>query len=397
MPSAKQDADGPLLLGRSHPIDELRRHIALAARTSAKVLVLGETGAGKDVVARLIHAQSARAPKPFVAVNCSGIPESLLESELFGHVQGSFTDAHRDRLGLVRQAEGGTLFLDEVGEMSARMQAVLLRFTETGHIQPVGLDTPVPPANVRIIAATNRDLRARVAEGAFREDLYYRLNVLTIHVPPLRDRGDDVLLLLKHLVKQAAQTFGRPCPSLSPDAEQLLVAYSWPGNVRELRNVTERLVAHCPSGTVTPDDLPADIRESLRLDASGATRFVRQPVTPPLTSLPGRDQVQELWDRLVSGESFWDVVHSAFMGRELARTELAALIDRGLQATNGSYQRLVPLFNMPPEDYKRFHAFLYQQRCNLPVAPYRMARAGRKSARGGEATGTRRNASKPAN
>jgi DNA-binding NtrC family response regulator len=396
MPSAKRDADGPLLLGRSHLIEELRRHIALAARTDAKVLVLGETGAGKDVVARLIHAQSARATRPFVAVNCSGIPESLLESELFGHMQGSFTDAHRDRLGLVRQAEGGTLFLDEVGEMSARMQAVLLRFTETGHVQPLGLDTPVPPANVRIIAATNRDLRELVVDGGFREDLYYRLNVLTIYVPPLRERGDDVLLLLKHLVEQAAQTFGRPCPTLSPDAEQLLVAYSWPGNVRELRNVTERLVAHCPSGTVTPNDLPSDIRESMRVDAPRSTRFVRHPVMPPLVTPPGRDYVEELWDRLMSGESFWDVVHSAFMGRELARTELAALIDRGLQATSGSYQRLVPLFNMPPEDYKRFHAFLYQQRCNLPVAPYRMTRAGRKS-RGGEASGTGRSAPKPTN
>ena len=395
MPSAKPE--GPLLLGRSHQIDELRRHISLAARTSAKVLVRGETGSGKDVVARLIHTQSARAARPFVAVNCSGIPESLLESELFGHVQGRFTGAHRDRLGLVRQADGGTLFLDEVGEMSARMQAVLLRFTETGHVQPLGLDAAVPPANVRIVAATNRDLRAMIADGAFREDLYYRLNVLTIDVPPLRDRGDDVLLLLNHLVEQAAQTHGLPCPTLSPDAEQLLIAYSWPGNVRELRNVTERLVAHCSSGTVTPDNLPPDIRESLRVDAPGTTRFVRQPVTPPLVGAPGRDYVQELWDRLQMGESFWDVVHSAFMGRELARTELAALIDRGLQASNGSYQRLVRLFNMPPEDYKRFHAFLYQQRCNLPVAPYRMAHAATKSPRSGAAAGSRRNASKPVN
>src|SRR5687768_9704556 len=188
----------PLLLGESPAIVSLRREIEAAARTDAKVLVLGETGSGKEVVARLIHEYSARASRAFVAVNCSGIPETLLESELFGHMRGSFTGAYRDKPGLVRQADRGTLFLDELGEMSLRMQATLLRFAETGEIQPVGADSISGRTDVRLIAATNRDLQSRVRDGAFREDLYYRLNVIQIWVPPLRERREDIVLLLEH-------------------------------------------------------------------------------------------------------------------------------------------------------------------------------------------------------
>src|SRR6188474_2094518 len=172
----------PLLLGESSAITSLRREIEAAARTDAKVLVLGETGSGKEVVARLIHEHSQRSSRGFVAVNCSGIPETLLESELFGHTRGSFTGAYRDKPGLVRQADRGTLFLDELGEMSPRMQAVLLRFTESGEMHPVGADAPAPPSDVRLITATNRDLRAQIEGGTFRQDLYYRLNVIEIRV-----------------------------------------------------------------------------------------------------------------------------------------------------------------------------------------------------------------------
>src|SRR5688572_28175641 len=221
----------PLLLGESAAITVVREAIASAARTQAKVLITGETGVGKEVVARLVHQQGPRATRAFVAVNCSGIPETLLESELFGHTRGSFTGAYRDKSGLIRQAERGTLFLDELGEMSLRMQAVLLRFTETGEIQPVGADATVGRADVRLITATNRNLRARIAAGEFREDLYYRLNVIQILIPPLRDRGDDILLLLDHYLGHAAQAHGLRHPQLSPDAAQLLLAYAWPGNV----------------------------------------------------------------------------------------------------------------------------------------------------------------------
>ena len=187
--------------------------IEAAARTDAKVLVLGETGSGKEVVARLIHDHSGRASRGFVAVNCSGIPETLLESELFGHTRGSFTGAYRDKPGLVRQADRGTLFLDELGEMSLRMQAVLLRFAETGEIQTIGVDGVTGRSDVRLITATNRNLRERIEAGVFREDLYFRLNIIQIHVPPLRERAEDVMLLLRHYLRKASETHRLHCPS----------------------------------------------------------------------------------------------------------------------------------------------------------------------------------------
>ena len=188
-------SSAPVMHGNSASLQTVRARIAAAARTSAKVLILGETGVGKDVVARSIHAASHRRHQRFVAINCSGIPESLLETELFGHVRGSFTGAVRDKLGLVQQADRGTLFLDELGEMSLRMQASLLRFLETGEVQQVGAEGSLRKSDVRVIAATNRDLAQQIASGTFREDLYYRLNVIQIDVPPLRDRGDDIMLL----------------------------------------------------------------------------------------------------------------------------------------------------------------------------------------------------------
>src|SRR5258708_2682208 len=230
------------LLGESPAIVTLGREIEEAARTNAKVLILGETGVGKEVAARLIHRNSARQSRALVALNCSGIPETLLESELFGHMRGSFTGAYRDKPGVIRQAEGGSLFLDELGEMSLRMQAVLLRFTETGEVQPVGADRPAGRADVRLITATNRDLRAQIADGKFREDLYYRLNVIQLRIPPLRERATDVPLLLRYFLQQASEAHKMPCPVLSADAQAALQEYPWPGNVRELKNITERLV-----------------------------------------------------------------------------------------------------------------------------------------------------------
>src|SRR5687768_415797 len=263
--------DTPLLVGESAGIVALRDDIAAAARTHAKVLVLGETGSGKEVVARLLHTQSPRRGRSFVAVNCSGIPETLLESELFGHTRGSFTGAVKDKLGLVRQADRGTLFLDELGEMSLRMQAVLLRFTETGEIQPVGAEGPTGHTDVRLITATNRDLRQRVAEGAFREDLYYRLNVIQIRIPPLRERGSDILLLMNHYLAQAAQNHRLRQPTLMAAAADLLLTYQWPGNVRELRNVAERIVLQDRIGPVPADALPHEIRDSRGAIAVGGS------------------------------------------------------------------------------------------------------------------------------
>ena len=369
----------PLLLGESPALVELRRDIQAAARTEAKVLVLGETGVGKEVVAQLIHAQSARVGRSFVAVNCSGIPETLLESELFGHVRGSFTGAYRDKPGLVRQADHGTLFLDELGEMSLRMQAVLLRFAETGEIQPIGSDAVTGRTDVRLITATNRDLRRQIEGGQFREDLYYRLNVIQIAVPPLRQRGDDVLLLLRYYLQRASEAHRLPLPELTPEAEQILLRYNWPGNIRELKNMTERLVVRASETPIRPEDLPREARGETETtvtvavaqgpdDSRGQTAAGRQVVK-------GSEAAERLWQRLINGEDFWTVVHQPFKAHELTRDDLAALIDRGLQHTRGSYRALLATFGLPTSDYKRFHAFLYQQNCNLPVGPYRSAKA----------------------
>jgi DNA-binding NtrC family response regulator len=369
----------PVLLGESAAIVALRREIEAAARTDAKVLVLGETGAGKEVVARLIHEHSARAARSFVAVNCSGIPETLLESELFGHARGSFTGAYRDKPGLVRQADRGTLFLDELGEMSLRMQAVLLRFAETGEIQTIGVDGVTGRSDVRLITATNRNLRERIEAGVFREDLYFRLNIIQIHVPPLRERAEDVLLLLQHYLRRASETHRLHCPELTAAAEQLLVAYAWPGNVRELKNLAERLVVREWDRAITPEDLPIEIRGGREVTQSVSVQnmaFVPDSNAPsPRRVDRGSGTADRLWERLINGESFWTVVHQPFKAHELTRDDLAALIHRGLEHTRGSYRALLGVFGLPATDYKRFHAFLYQQNCNLPVGPYRTARA----------------------
>jgi DNA-binding NtrC family response regulator len=365
-----------VLIGESPAIQGLRQEIDAASRTDAKVLVLGETGAGKEVVARLIHEQSARSARSFVAVNCSGIPETLLESELFGHARGSFTGAYRDKPGLVRQADRGTLFLDELGEMSLRMQSVLLRFAETGEVQTIGVDGVTTRADVRLITATNRDLRERISAGLFREDLYFRLNIIQIRVPPLRERPGDVMILLTHYLRSASDTHRMTCPELTPAAQELLTAYQWPGNVRELKNLAERLVVRDWTRPLTPDDLPLEIRgvTAARSNVSPATTSdSTQP--PQRTAERGSAVADRLWERLANGEDFWVVVHQPFKAHELTRDDLAALIHRGLEYTRGSYRALLGVFGLPPTDYKRFHAFLYQQNCNLPVGPYRMARA----------------------
>jgi DNA-binding NtrC family response regulator len=367
---------GTILLGTSAATEALRRDIELAARSHAKVLILGETGAGKEVVARSIHEQSARAARPFVAINCSGIPETLLESELFGHARGSFTDAYRDKPGVLRQAHGGTLFLDELGEMSLRMQALLLRFVETGEINPVGADMPTQASDVRLITATNRDLRAQVDAGAFREDLYFRLNVIKIHVAPLRDRAEDVPVLLDYYLEMASESHALPKPELTQDAHASLCAYAWPGNVRELRNMAERLVLADWQRPVAADDLPTEVR---------GEPLVSTPATPTIaagedagTTRGTRSQasrvVEQLLARFAAGEDFWSAVYHPFKAREITRHDLSLLIDAGLRKTNGSYRNLLAVFNLPTTDYKRFHAFLYQQNCNLPVAAYKTRR-----------------------
>jgi two-component system response regulator HydG len=248
------------LLGDSPPIWKLRELLAKVAASDASVLVSGETGTGKEVAARAIHAHSPRGEGPFVVLDCSALPATLLESELFGHVRGAFTDARAERKGLFVQAAGGTLFLDEVGELPLDLQPKLLRALQERSVRPVGSDSEVA-ADVRVIAATNRDLEAAVDEGRFRRDLFYRLEVLHVALPPLRSRGRDVLLLAQHFVKRfAARSDKRVVGFSAPVAERLL-AYTWPGNVRELMNCIERSVALTSYEQLVVDDLPERVRE----------------------------------------------------------------------------------------------------------------------------------------
>ncbi len=237
--------DGELVSG-SEAMRQVFKRIGLAADSDATVLVLGETGTGKELVARALHRNSARAERPFVAVNCAAIPADLMESELFGHVKGAFTGAVSDRAGRFREAQGGTLFLDEVGDMPLPTQAKILRALQEREITPVGASRALP-VNVRIIAATHRDLPDAVRQGRFREDLWYRLQVVPVHLPPLRERLGDVLLLAEHFLRQGG---GASPKRLGADAAQLLLAHDWPGNVRELRNAMERAALLCPGPVI---------------------------------------------------------------------------------------------------------------------------------------------------
>ena len=229
------------MIGESQPIEQVRSIIEKVAPTEARVLITGANGTGKEVVAHLIHENSSRAKKVMVEVNCAAIPSELIESELFGHTKGSFTSAIKDRAGKFEQADGGTLFLDEIGDMSLSAQAKVLRALQENEITRVGSDKPIK-VNVRVLAATNKDLKKEIAEGRFREDLYHRLNVIPIHVPALDERKDDIPLLVNHFTSLICQEQGIKTKSFSPEAIEALQHRSWPGNIRELRNVIERLI-----------------------------------------------------------------------------------------------------------------------------------------------------------
>jgi len=351
------------LVGRSAAALSLREEVGYAAQCHAKVLITGESGVGKAVVTRMIHQGSARSRGSLVTINCAGVPDSLLESELFGHVKGSFTDAYTDKRGLLEAANGGTVFLDEVGEMSPRMQVMLLRFLETGEIQRVGSDRALPPLDVRVVTATHRRLLEHVKDKTFREDLYYRLNVIHIAIPPLRERRDDIEPLMQHSLSLFARAHTRPEPALTPAALESLIAYNWPGNVRELRNVCERLVLQRRTEVIDVGMLPAEICA------------VKRQASP--AHAPDQMQVpQQLFKRLVEGrESFWSGVYEPFMARDLTRRDVRELIRLGLEHTRGNYKQLISTFNIDATDYKRFLNFLRKYECHVRFQAFRMMHA----------------------
>jgi two-component system response regulator AtoC len=269
-------------MGESAGLKEVMRKLDKVARSNAAtVLLLGETGSGKELMARYVHAKSPRAGGAFIDLNCSAIPEQLLESQLFGHEKGAFTDAKTFRKGLFDLADQGTLFLDEIGEMAPQLQSKLLRVLETRSFRRVGGHADIS-VDVRIIAATHRDLRKQVADGRFREDLYFRLNVVPIGMPPLRERREDVELLAEHFIARLCAEIGRPVAKLHPSALQALAEYAWPGNVRELRNVIERVLLLEAEEDILPHHLPAEISGDASGTAAGA-------VTAGGARIPGGD------------------------------------------------------------------------------------------------------------
>ena len=358
------------LIGTSAVIRDLRAELVRVARSDAKVLITGESGCGKEVVAKAIGANSLRAAAPFVPVNCAGLPENLLESELFGHMKGSFTGAYRDKPGKLEMARNGTIFLDEIGEMTPRMQGLLLRFLETGEIQKVGAEQVVMAANVRVIAATNRNLRELITQGHFREDLFFRLNVIHVVVPPLRERREDIPLLVEHFMRNFTDSglssnghgpeaaAGSLAREISAEAMEALCQAAWPGNVRQLENVVERLLVTARRDRIEVEDLPAEVR------------------APSVARKPARERrrtvADELFQKLVHDrQSFWTAVYPLYMNREITRSNVRDLVHKGLEEARGNYKIVAKLFNLEPREYKRFLNFLRKHDCQLPFKDYR--------------------------
>jgi len=324
------------LTGRSAEVTALEQEIDRVARSDAKVLITGESGVGKEIVARAIHSRGPRATHVFAPVNCAGLPETLLESELFGHVKGSFTGAYRDKPGKLETAHMGTIFLDEVGADGS------------GRI-----------VNVRVIAATNRDLREMIKQGTFREDLFYRLNVIHIVVPPLRDRREDIPVLAHQFLTQFSAASRSGITGVSPEAMKALTEYSWPGNVRELENVIERLVVTVTGPMIEVDHLSSEIRsyDAVLLRPKRERR---------------RTVADDLYKRMIEQhESFWTAVYPLFMDREITRANVREVVRRGLEEARGNYKIVARLFNMEARDYKRFLNFLRKHDCQIPFKEYR--------------------------
>ena len=354
--------DSQVLLGRSRVIRGLVEEALDVATGDSKVLITGEAGVGKELLARLIHERSGRCLQPMITINCGSVPEALLESQLFGHVLGSFPDAYCDRRGVLEVADGGTVLLDEVGEMSLRMQMLLLRFLEDGEVHRGGSAGLRTTTNVRVISATSRDLFERTRQTLFREDLYYRLNMVHLIIPPLRARREDISLLIEHYLHAMSKQHGLPPPELTAEALAHLEDCDWTGNDRELKEVAERLILQHSGQVVSLTEVCSGLTNRQPSGAAGA----RSALVAAMAS--------QCFEQMTNhAESFWTVVHDPFMQRDLMRDAVRAVVRMGLARTRGSYRLVAELFNLPPSDYKRFLSFLQTHDCHMAVQQFRLA------------------------
>jgi hypothetical protein len=318
------------IVGAAPAMIDLYKTVAHVSPTTASVLIIGESGTGKELVARQIHAKSPRASRAFVPVNCAALPESILESELFGHERGAFTGATGQRRGVFEEASGGTLFLDEMGEITPKMQVQLLRVLQEGEIRRVGASETVK-VDVRVVAATNRDLKSDVAAGRFREDLYFRLQVVTVRVPPLRERKQDIAILARHFLSKHAARLRRPVPNVAPEVLEALTAYNFPGNVRELSHIVERAILLAREGVITAADLPGELAKPWIEAAAHQAQSTLADDWPPLAALERR-----YIDRVLSRTGGNKTRAAEVLGidrrtlnRMFARERVAAAIARG--------------------------------------------------------------------
>jgi len=334
------DEESDLLVGNCPAMQEVYKSVGRVARQDVTVLILGESGTGKELVARAIYHYSHRSKGPFLTINCAAIPETLLESELFGHEKGAFTGADRKRVGKFEQCDGGTIFLDEIGDMTPATQTKILRVLQEQRFERVGGNEPIQ-VDVRIIAATNRKLEEMVTGGEFRSDLYYRLNVYTIHLPPLRERPGDLPLLADHFLRQFSRELGKDIRSIAPQALELLAPYSWPGNVRELQSVLKKAMLHATGPVLLPEFLPEPVRKEGVASAPEApsadrTRFpdlasyVQERLHAGTTDL--RAELQAVTDRVLllsvlshTGNNLTQAAHILGISRATLRSRLVAL------------------------------------------------------------------------
>lgn len=336
------------VIGRHSSIRDALTRVARVAAADGPTILTGETGTGKELFARALYLLSARRGKPFISVNCAQYHDSqLIASELFGHKRGSFTGAVGDHRGVFEAAAGGVVFLDEIGELTLGAQSMLLRVLSENEIVPVG-DSTARQVDVRVIAATSRDLVAMVAAGAFRPDLYYRLRHMHIRVPAVRERGDDWELIAADELQRLIVSTGRR-KELAQDAMALMAGYSWPGNVRELKSIVDTGF-HMSEGDLIEACVFAQELESLSRSAQLSRIPLADTMRDPLTRM------------LEDGETFWDVVHRPYLSRELSRADARTVLEQGLDRSRGSYRRLLALFNIESADYLKFMDFLRHQR-----------------------------------